>query len=123
MGSRVDLQALLETYSDNVYFQAPTNASVTKNNESVGNLYSENKTTFISNRSKFPCILYSLSTPAVFHADGKKYHIREKYTVTYVTPDPDSEVPRQMLEEIPLCSKDRIFTSTNLYHHVFTIYF
>jgi hypothetical protein len=99
MGSRLDLQTLLESITPNVYFQPPT---------SVEMLY--------------PCIKYNRADSAVMHADNRPYRHTKQYQVTVIDRNPDSELP-DMVEELPLCSFDRFFAAENLNHYVFTLFF
>lgn len=98
--SRLTLQTHLETLlgSENVYFQAPP-----------------------SNRMAYPCIVYSLSKVAVRHADNAPYTADIAYTVTVITKDPDSLLPGKF-NSLQKCSFDRHFTSDNLHHYVYTLF-
>jgi hypothetical protein len=98
---RVELQTILENLlgTRNVYFQPPENLKL-----------------------KYPCIVYERSKIHKTAADNGPYRLMEKYTVTYMDSDPDSQVPYQLLE-LPYCAYDRHFASDNLNHDVFTIFF
>ena len=101
MGNRLDLQSKFEEIlgSSNVYFQPP---------ESI--------------KLQYPCIVYELSGINVRRADDMAYTNMCQYTVTLIDPDPDCEFIDQVLK-LNYCSFDRLFTSDDLNHYVFTIYY
>lgn len=98
---RVELQTILEELlgSRNVYFQPPESLKL-----------------------KFPCIVYERAGIREDMADNEIYLKHKRYTVTVIDEDPDSEIPEKVLA-LPYCSFDHHFTSENLNHDVFTIYF
>lgn len=101
MGSREDLQDLLENMlgSRNVYFQPPENITL-----------------------KYPCIVYHVYPGDIQHADNLAYVYTKRYEITYIYTDPDSEIVHN-IAQLPLCDHERHFTSDNLYHDVYTLYF
>ena len=94
-------QTLLEGLlgSRNVYYQPP---------ESV--------------KLSYPCIVYERSGIRTDSANNKTYRKYNRYTVTYIDEDPDSEIPNKLLE-LEYCGFDTHFTADNLNHDVFTLYF
>lgn len=70
----------------------------------------------------YPCILYELSNANAQYADNQKYLVDMRYVVTVIDRSPDSKL-RDAILELPKCSFDRSFTSENLNHYVFTLYF
>ena len=84
--------------SRNVYFQPP---------ESV--------------KLKYPCVIYEKADIETVKANNNDYLLNERYTVTYITDDPDSELTYEFLK-LPYCSYDRRYVTNNLNHEVFTIY-
>ena len=101
MGTRIELQALLEELlgSRNVYFQPP---------ESI--------------RMKYPAIVYSLNNIENFHASNIIHKQNVAYTITYIDEDPDSENVEK-ISKLPYCDFDRFYTSDNLNHYIFTLYY
>lgn len=99
MGQRADLQVLLETIADHVYFQPPTNV-----------------------RLQYPCIVYSRDSEVAQHADDMLYHHRKRYMVTVIDTDPDSTLPDEV-RALPYCSFERFYVGDNLNHDVFNLYF
>lgn len=101
MASRLDLQLLLENLieSSNVYFQPP---------ESV--------------KMKYPAIVYALEDIDNVHADNGVYSSHKKYSVTVIDYDPDS-VFVDMVAALPTCRFNRHYTSDNLNHWLFSLYF
>lgn len=98
---RETLQTLLESLlgSRNVYYQPP---------ESV--------------KLSYPCIVYERSGIRTDSANNKIYRKYNRYTVTYIDEDPDSEIPNKLLE-LEYCGFDIHFTADNLNHDVFILYF
>ena len=98
---RTELQTLLESTlgSRNVYFQPPESFKI-----------------------KYPCIIYELSNMEKIFADNIGYMNKRSYQVTVVDRDPDSTIPLAV-SDIPMSRFNRFYTSDNLNHFVFTIYF
>lgn len=101
MGTRADLQSLLETLlgSRNVYFQPPPTIQM-----------------------KYPCIVYNLDDMDTKFADNYPYRVERRYSLTVIDKDPDSAI----LDKVALLQKcifDRHFVTDNLNHNVFIIYF
>ena len=101
MKSRIELQTMLEELlgSRNVYFQPP---------ESI--------------KLKYPAIVYSLSDIENRYASNAVYKQNKPYTLTYIDEDPDNE-NIDKISKLPYCEFDRFFTSDNLNHYTFTIYY
>jgi len=99
MGSRLELQTMLETLlgSGNVYFQPPS-----------------------SYQMSYPCIVYERSRILSAGADNLPYKHDNKYTITVMDEDPDSEIPITV-SKLARCSHDRAFKSDQLNHDVFTL--
>lgn len=101
MGTRIDLQAILELLlgSNEVYFQPP---------ESV--------------KMNYPAIVYERIDVDAKFADNILYLHKKKYKVTIIDRDPDSLIP-DILAKVTLCSFDRHFTTSNLNHDVYNLYY
>lgn len=99
MTGRVKLQAVLEGICPRVYYQPPENLKLT-----------------------YPCVVYTLSSMWTRHADSRTFITKDRYQVTYITKDPDTEVRKEILETLPGCSFDRAFVSDNLHHFVYEVY-
>ena len=103
MKTREEFQAKLEDIlgSEYVYFQPPDSLRMNKGNR----------------------IVYSLEERSVWKADNKPYERYNKYSVTFVTKDPDwglvAEIPNLFLH----CRHDRRYVADNLYHDTFIIYY
>lgn len=81
----------------NVYFEPPSNISMS-----------------------YPCIRYQRSKYDSNFADNIPYIFNEKYEITAIYIDPDSELPKR-IAELQSCSHDRHYTANNLSHDVYTI--
>lgn len=101
MKSRIELQTMLEELlgSRNVYFQPPASIKL-----------------------KYPAIVYSLSDIVNRYASNAVYKQNRPYTLTYIDEDPDSE-NIDKISKLPYCEFDQFFTSDNLNHYIFTIYY
>ena len=84
----------------NVYFQPPTSVHI-----------------------KYPCVVYKRLPYSTLKADNRLYRAYGHYQATYITKDPDSDIPLQMLNTFEMISHNSRFTSDNLYHDVFDIYY
>ena len=102
MEKRLKLQALLELVlgSKNVYYQPPENVKLL-----------------------YPCIIYErgMSGKTTF-ANDKLYNHQVRYTVTVVDKNPDSLILDRMIE-LPLCTYEKHYTTNNLNHDVYNIYY
>lgn len=102
LDKRLELHSELESIigSKNVYFQPP---------ESI--------------RMKYPAIIYFRDDIDTIKADDLNYLFFNRYQVTIVDPDPDSEFLDPMLNHFRQCSYDRHYVADNLNHDVFTLYY
>jgi len=101
MGTRLDLQSLLESVSGvtAVYFQPPESVKI-----------------------QHPCIIYERISADAKFADNIHYKYQLRYKVTVVDKNPDSEIPGQVAM-LPLCSFERHYTAANLHHDVYNLYY
>ena len=101
MAPRLELQSLLETLigSDAVYFQPPENHLM-----------------------EYPCIRYEREFILAEWADDKPYRLSNRYLVTVIDRNPDSEIPDK-IASLPLCVYDRFYTADNLNHTTFKLFF
>lgn len=101
MGSRTELQTLLETLlgSSNVYFQPPSGFLLA-----------------------YPCITYFRNDIDTKYADNAPYSLTKEYSITVIDADPDSDIPDK-IAALPRSRFDRSFKAGDLNHDVFTLYF
>jgi len=101
MNTRLELHEFLVSIlgSRNVYYQPP---------ESV--------------KMQYPAIVYEKADIRSDPADNIPYKQSHFYTITVIDYDPDSEIVDR-LSKIPRIGYDRHFTSNNLNHDVFTLYY
>lgn len=101
MGTRLELHEIFVNIlgSRYVYFQPPENLKI-----------------------KYPCIIYKKSTPTIKFANNSSYINKKRYSVTIIDADPDSTIPDKVAA-LPYCTFDRHFTSDNLNHDVYNLYF
>ncbi len=101
MDRRPNLQTLLENVlgSHNVYFQPPPTVQI-----------------------KYPAIIYSREDIDNTYADNAVYFNKIGYQLTVVDRNPDSKIVDKV-SKLPMCRFNRHYTSDNLNHDVFTIYY
>lgn len=101
MASRLTLhQELISCLgNNNVYFQPPESLKI-----------------------NYPCIIYNLDKIQTLNADNTAYKTNKRYQLTLIHKDPDNEIVDK-LEALPMCTLDRTFTTSNLNHYVFTLYY
>lgn len=99
MARRLELHQLLKTFTENVYFQPPTNIQL-----------------------KYPCIIYKRDFADTKFADDKPYSYMTRYMITVIDQDPDSEIPSKVAS-IPRSLFNRFYTADDLNHDVFNVYF
>lgn len=101
MRSRLDLHEILckALGSRNVYYQPPASIQM-----------------------KYPAIVYSRGNIINRHANDVPYMQFSSYEVTVIDKDPESKIVNELLK-LPYCSFNRHYTSNNLNHDVFTLYY
>lgn len=99
--TRLDLHQLLidRTGVENCYYSPPTDL-----------------------RMMYPCIVYELAGETNIFADDLPYVHRKRWEVAIIDGDPDSEIPDK-LKQLRFSRFDRFFTSDNLNHFVFTLFY
>lgn len=96
---RLELQQLLEAFTENVYFQPPENVQL-----------------------QYPCIIYKRDYAITKFADDNPYTHAKRYMVTVIDRDPDSVIPDQVAE-LPMSAFNRFYTADNLNHDVYNVFF
>lgn len=99
MAPRLQLHQLLETLTENVYFQPPTNIQL-----------------------KYPCIIYRRDFAETKFADDLPYSSMLRYMVTVIDPNPDSDIPAKVAS-LPRSLFNRFYTADNLNHDVFNVFY
>ena len=101
MAQRLELQEILTEIlqTNNVYFQPPPTVKMV-----------------------YPCIVYRRDYEIANYADDIPYSRRKRYQVTVIDQNPDSGIPDK-IAELPMCVYDRFYTSDNLNHDVYKLFF
>lgn len=100
MAPRLELQRILETFgAARTYFQPPDGS-----------------------RMEYPAIVYSLDRMDIDHANDNTYSVKNRYQITVIDSNPDSEIPNRVAH-LPKTSFQARFTKDRLNHTVFTTYF
>ena len=71
----------------------------------------------------YPCIKYTKARPDLKRANDRIYRYTTCYEVTVIDHDIDSEIPDRILNHFSMCSIDRVYPASNLYHFVLTLYY
>lgn len=85
--------------SDHVYFQPPPSVALT-----------------------YPCIIYKRDMAQTEYADNAPYTYTQRYQVTVIDRDPDSDIPSKVAA-LPMSLFIRFYTADNLNHDVFNLFF
>lgn len=101
MAQRLLLHSTLKSIlgSNNVYFQPPASMQLS-----------------------YPAIIYNRDNDEIVHAQNKVYDRRIRYQVTVIDKNPDSDIPNNVAK-LAMCKFNRFYTSDNLNHDVFNIFF
>lgn len=100
MKKRLKLDFLLRNYTKNVYYQQPEGLKMF-----------------------YPCIRYNKQSKNVKYANDKMYLDKDKYQITYIDKDPDSDIPEKMLKELPYCSLIRQYEADGMNHWILNLFF
>lgn len=74
-------------------------------------------------KMEYPCIRFSRSTGRHEYANNFTYKFTDRYEVTYIDRDPDSDNLDKIIEHFKLIRHDRHYTAENLNHDVFDLYY
>lgn len=98
---RKELQDILEEIlgSGKVYFQPPATA-----------------------RMEYPCIIYTLETRNIEHANNRPYRQMKRYLITVVDSNPDSTIGDRVAQ-LPTAQFGRSYKADQLNHQTFRVYF
>lgn len=99
MAHRLELQALLESITGNVYFQPPATLQM-----------------------QYPAIVYARDGEDAKFADNSKYRRTVLYQVTVIDRNPDSDLVEKV-SALPLCAFATHFATQGLNHDVFRLFF
>lgn len=102
MGTRLELHEELVKMlgSKNVYFQPPESVKFT-----------------------YPCIIYNLSDIYKDRADNLAYNTTRRYSVMFITKDPDDDLIDKFVQDFKYCRFDRYYTSDNLNHYTYDLFY
>jgi hypothetical protein len=99
MALRLQLHDLLQSITDNVYFQPPENVML-----------------------EYPCIIYKRDFAETEFADNQPYNHTLRYMVVVIDRNPDSDIPGKVAS-LPKCVFNRFYTADNLNHDVYNVFF
>lgn len=73
-------------------------------------------------KMEYPAIRYSLKGVDVKKADNKKYMASKRYTLILMDKNPDNIFVDKLLD-LDFCTLSSTYTTNNLNHYVFELYF
>ena len=76
-----------------------------------------------SMKIKYPAIVYKVATRDDLRADDIRYRGYVGYDGIFITRDPDSTTMDDLYDNFTYMSSGRPYTTDNLHHNPFTIYF
>lgn len=71
---------------------------------------------------EYPCIVYKKYDVDSRFANNNLYSGTQRYQVTVIDRNPDSEIPAKILR-LPMCIYDRFYVANNLNHDVMVLYY
>lgn len=71
----------------------------------------------------YPALIYEQSNGKTTFADNWPYTFERKYSVVYITRDPDDVNVKRIATSFPKCVMDRSYIADNLNHYVFTLFY
>lgn len=74
-------------------------------------------------RLQYDAILYKNAGMDAKHADNRNYYVRNSWQVICISRDPETAVPRAIVEHFERCRPGTPYVADNLYHFPFTIYY
>ena len=71
-------------------------------------------------KMKYPAIVYAFNGKDIWHADDRVYLSYNRYSITIIDSNPDSELIDKVAE-LPMCDFNTSYTKDNLNHTVYEI--
>lgn len=98
--NRLKLHNELLEFSDNVYFQPPSNIKL-----------------------KYPCIIYNKTPSIKEYGNDHQYIKTQGYQITVADADPDSLIADNLEERFMYCAISQYFVNDNLNHVTLNLYY
>lgn len=73
-------------------------------------------------KMKYPCFVYSMDDMDQKWANNHHYLDKNRYSITYITKDVESDIAKRFFEAFPASSFERKYSADNLWHYVFSLY-
>lgn len=74
-------------------------------------------------RLKYDAVVYERTGFHVRRADNKGYRIQDQYQVMIISQDPETLLPKALIENFEYCSPGKFSVRDNLWHFPFTVYY
>lgn len=72
---------------------------------------------------QYPCFIYQSDIPYTLNANNHLYKFNKRYSVTYVDENPDNDMTERLLDYFQYASAGNPYTSDDLHHYPFDIYY
>ena len=73
-------------------------------------------------RLSYPCYVYHREPSNLIRADNLMYRRVHKYTLIYITPNPDDPLIDETESHFSMCRFSRFYTADDLNHYVYELY-
>lgn len=73
-------------------------------------------------KMRYDCIRYERSRIDPAYADNLPYRLHDRYQLTVIYKNPDSELPSKVAG-LPMCRHEQHYTADNLHHDIYTLYY
>ena len=100
MASRIELHTELKRFLNNVYFQPPSNITMT-----------------------YPCIVYNKTGKSRQSANDGVYFINQEYQIMVIDKNPDSDVADRIEKHFQHCVISQYYTVDNLNHTTLNLFY
>lgn len=74
-------------------------------------------------KMSYPCFVYSKSRPDIIDADNLIYRRVHRYSLTYLTHDPDDPLIDGIEDHFKYCRLSRTNCANNLHHYHYDLYY
>lgn len=100
MADRLELHNELLAMCPNVYFQPPSNLTMT-----------------------YPCIVYAKLNRMKLYGSDVIHFAKQQYRLTIIDRNPDTNIPDMIEKNLRYCGIDQYYTINNLNHTVLSLYY
>lgn len=74
-------------------------------------------------KMSYPCVVYDMDSPHIMRANNRIYGFKNRYSVKFISTDPQWINVEDVLNAFEFCDYDRTYISDRLTHWAFRIYY